>query len=522
MASPSHSRCKGPTIVVLLAALAAATLAQPVGDEPDLKAIERITQEAIGPSQLDDIARQLTDVYGPRVTGSPHLKAGAAHVTQRLKSWGVQNVSYERWGPFGPGWTNDRFTALSLAPQAFPLTAFPKAWTPGTSGDVIAEAVLAPIEDDRDFVKYRGKLQSTFVLTAPIRDAVPTAAAAPRRYSAADLSGLVSVPPARSTPDEAQLRRELEFARKRMDFYIKEGVAALLEPSRGDGGVVFVGDGRLRDDSAFAGGGLYPWPDPVAPQVVVAAEQYNRIARNLNAGISVTLEMNIVNTYHPAEPDSFNIIAEIPARQPSPDVVMMGAHFDSWHSGTGATDNAAGCAVLLEAMRILKATGLQMRRTVRLALWTGSEQGLMGSRAYVAEHFADPATMRVKPEHAKLSAYFNLDGGTGAIRGLYLESNDAVAPLFASWMAPFENAGMIALSPRSAGPSDHLPFDAVGLPAFQFIQDPAEYETRTRHSNLDVYDRLQISDLIQNAAIVAAFIYHVANREELLPRKPLR
>jgi len=280
-----------------------------------------------------------------------------------------------------------------------------------------------------------------------------------------------------------------------------------------------VGDGRLHDDAAFTGAGFYPWPDAVAAQVVLAAEQYNRIARTLDRGIPVTLEMNIANTYHYADPDSFNIIAEIPGSGPPSHVVMLGAHFDSWHAGTGAADNAAGSATVLEAVRILKATGLKMRRTVRLALWTGSEQGLLGSRAYVTHHFADPGTMQPKPEHQDMSGYFNVDGGTGAIRGLYLHGNQAAMPVFERWMAPFRDSGMTTLSPRAAERSDQFAFDAVGLPGLHFIQDPLD--EGTRRTNMDVFERLETSNLVQNAVIVAAFIYHAANRDEPLPRKLL-
>ena len=294
-----------------------------------------------------------------------------------------------------------------------------------------------------------------------------------------------------------------------MQFLLEEGGAAVLQPSPGDGGTIFVGDGRLPDRSA-----------PVPAQVVVAVEHYNRIARTLAQHVPVTLEMDIRNTFHPGDGNAFNLIAELPGADKADQVLMLGAHFDSWHAGTGATDNAAGCAVMLEALRILKATGLPLRRTVRLALWTGEEQGLLGSRAYVTEHFGDRRTMALRPEHARLSAYFNHDNGTGLIRGVYLQGNEAVAPIFESWMEPFENLGMKTLTIRNTGGTDHQAFDAVGLPGFQFIQDPVEYETRTHHSNMDVYDRLQVGDLMQNASLSRPS-HEAANREELLPRKPL-
>jgi Zn-dependent M28 family amino/carboxypeptidase len=276
---------------------------------------------------------------------------------------------------------------------------------------------------------------------------------------------------------------------------------------------VFVGGVNPRDPKD---------PNYVAiPQLTIAAEHSGRIARTLDKGIPVTLELNIKNTFSEADPNSFTIVGEIPGTDKGDEVVMVGGHFDSWHAGTGATDNAAGSAVMMEVMRILKATGLKPRRTIRIGLWSGEEQGLLGSRAYVKQHFADRETMQLKPEHAKLSAYFNVDNGTGSIRGVYLQGNEAVAPIFSAWMVPFKSLGMTTLSVRNTGGTDHLSFDAVGLPGFQFIQDEVEYDTRTHHSNMDVYERLQPTDMKNNAVIVASFAYHAANRDEKLPRKPL-
>jgi Zn-dependent M28 family amino/carboxypeptidase len=250
-------------------------------------------------------------------------------------------------------------------------------------------------------------------------------------------------------------------------------------------------------------------------------EHYGRVARMLEKGVPVTIQADIQNRFYDDDLNTFNVVAEIPGTDKATELVMLGGHFDSWHGGTGATDNAAGSAVMMEAVRILKATGLPLRRTVRIALWTGEEQGLLGSRAYVTEHFADRQTMRLKPEHARFSGYFNVDNGTGRIRGVYLQGNEAVAPIFRQWMEPFANLGMTTLSVRNTGGTDHLAFDAVGLPGFQFIQDPVEYGTRTHHSNMDVYERIQPFDMMQNAVIVATFVYQTANRDEKLPRKPL-
>jgi Zn-dependent M28 family amino/carboxypeptidase len=307
--------------------------------------------------------------------------------------------------------------------------------------------------------------------------------------------------------------REIQaFGMRRAKFLQDEGVAGVLDTGRqGSDGTVYVQSGGSRDAK-----------DPPAPvQATLAVEHYGRLYRMLEKKLPVKLEMNAKNVFYDNDLNSFNVVAEIPGTDKKDELVMLGGHFDSWHTGTGATDNAAGSAVMMEAVRILKASGLKMRRTVRIALWTGEEQGLLGSRAYVKEHFADRETMALKPEHAKLSAYYNVDNGTGLIRGVYQQGNEMVAPIFKAWMEPFANLGMTHLTIRNTGGTDHLAFDAVGLPGFQFIQDAVEYETRTHHSNMDVYERIQPRDMMYNAVIVAAFVYETANRDTLVPRKPL-
>ena len=300
------------------------------------------------------------------------------------------------------------------------------------------------------------------------------------------------------------------FNRKKTQFWIDEGVLAVLDMSRGDGGTLFVQSGGSRDAK----------DPPSPPQVVIAVEQYGRIARTLEKKIPVTLSMRIDNTFYDTDLNAFNVIAELPGTDKADEVVMIGAHFDSWHTGTGATDNAAGSAVMMEAMRILKTTGVTLRRTVRIGLWGGEEQGLLGSKEYIKAHYGDPATMALKPEHAKFAGYFNVDNGTGLIRGAYLQGNEAVAPIFQQWMEPFKNLGMTTVTIRNTGGTDHQSYDAVGLPGFQFIQDEVEYDTRTHHSNQDVFDRIQADDMKQAATIMAAFVYNTAMRDEKLPRKP--
>jgi hypothetical protein len=480
------------TIACLMLVTVAATRLQTEqqADRADAAAIQQIREEASTRSQLTSIVSTLTDLYGPRLTGSPNLKAAADYVIEKLKGWGLENARPELWGPFGPGWSNDRFSALAVSPLSFPLIAYPKAWTPGTTGDVHAEAVVGRIERDGDFETYRGKLRDKFVLTTPLRP----------------------IGDGQSDSKDASA-----FARRRMEFFVNEGVAALLEPGPGRSGAVVVGDGRVA--TSFAAG-MYPWPEPVPPQVVLASEHFNWIARTLEKGVPVVLEMGIVNTYYTAEPNSFNIIAEIRGDEHPDQVVMIGAHMDSVHVGTGAIDNAAGCAVVLEAIRILKATRLKMRRTVRLALWTGSEQGLLGSRAYVTQQFVYPDTLQARPAHTTLSAYFDVDDGTGPFRGIYLQGNQAVAPVFEQWLTPFKAAGMTEVSLASREGKDHVAFDVAGLNGFHFMQEGVDRGDQLRRSNFDLYDLLQPQALIQNAVIVASFAYAAANRTAPLPRKP--
>jgi hypothetical protein len=499
--------------MLMAVAFAAPRLAGQPGEPVDLQAIDKIKDEGLHRSKVMHIASYLTDVYGPRLTGSPNIRAAGDWAVKEMQGWGLANAKLEPWGPFGRGWTNERFVAHMLTPSAAPLIGFPKAWTPGLNGPVKAEAVVAILATDRDLESFRGKLRGKYVLTAPVRSVAAQFEPAGRRYTDAELAERARQTAApsgrggRATPSSAGGEG---FGARRTAFLVSEGVVATLEPGRGDGGTVFVQSGGSRNAS----------DPPTVPQVVLAAEHYNRIVRILEKNIPVTLELDVRNTFHDEDP-AFNVVAEIPGTDKADELVMLGAHFDSWHSGTGATDNAAGSAVMMEAMRILKTAGLRLRRTVRVALWTGEEQGLLGSRAYVDQQFAVRQTLDTKPAHARFAAYFNLDNGTGAIRGVYLQGNEAVAPIFRAWMQPFETLKMTTLTIRNTGGTDHLSFDAVGLPGFQFIQDPVEYDSRTHHSSMDVFDRIQAADMTQNAVIVAAFAYHTANREQLLPRKPM-
>jgi len=481
----------------------------PASERVDLDAVYRIKDEGLQRSRVMDIESWLTDVYGPRLTNSPNIKEAADWAQKTMKEWGLANVHTESW-TFGRGWQNRRVVANAVTPRAYPLIAYPKPWTPGTSGPVTAEAVVAVINQDADFAAFKGKLRGKFVLSVAMRD-VPAHFDPPgHRYTDAELAGSAKDPlPGRGVRGAANQ----DFNRRRTQFWVDEGVAAVLDFGGGDGGTVFV--------QWPQGASADPKAPPQPPQVRLTIEQYGRIWRTLEKKIPVTLSMDIENRFLDADQEAFNIIAELPGTDKADELVMLGAHFDSWDAGTGATDNAAGSAVMMEAMRILKTTGLRLRRTVRLGLWTGEEQGLFGSKAYVKAHFGDPATMALKPEHAKFSAYFNVDNGTGLIRGVYQQRNEAVAPIFEAWMEPFRNMGMTTLTTRNTTGTDHLSFDAVGLPGFQFIQDEIEYDSRTHHSNMDVYERIQAGDMMRNAVIVASFVYNAANRDEKLPRKPL-
>jgi len=521
---------------VLVLVVITAGLAQ---DKADLASIWKIKDEGLNRSQVMEIMSYLTDVYGPRLAGSNDLRRAAGWVQGKLKEWGLDNIHAEKYD-FGRSWELKKFAAHMMEPVYSPLIAYPKAWTPGTNGVVRAEATRVDISTEADFEKYRGKLKGLFVLSQPPRDPEAQFKPLASRYTDEDLAKIALMPDIGQAGRFEQMFRRpqgmpsRQLARKIAEFWVSEGVAAVIEPGRGDGGTIFVGSGGDRSKNAPA----------VAPQVVMAVEHYNRICRILGKNLKVQLEMEIQANFLTEEMTDLNVLADFPGTDKKDELVMLGGHFDTWHSGTGATDNSAGCAVAMEAVRILKASGLKPRRTIRIALWGGEESGLLGSRAYVNEHFASrpspPADMdrsseefrkwmqsmsqtppTLKPDWSKLSAYWNYDNGTGKIRGIYLQGNEEVRPIFESWLAPFKDMGATTLSIRNTGGTDHLSFDAVGLPGFQFIQDEVEYGTRTHHSNMDVYDRIQRGDVMQSAVIMASMVYHTAMREEKLPRKPL-
>jgi carboxypeptidase Q len=545
------------------ATLLAQQAATPAPDPND--PIQRIKDEGMNRSQVMQTLSYLSDVIGPRLTASPGMKRANEWTRDQLTKWGLQNAHLESWGPFGRGWTLKRFSAQVTEPTAIPLIAYPKAWSPGLASPLTADVVYFDARTDADLEKFKGKLNGKIVLTAPARDVQAHFESLGTRLNEKDLLTLADAPEPRPGGGRGNFggspaqRAAFEFAASKLRFFQAEGAAVLVDPGRGDGGTIFVQSASVpqpaRDPNAtttpFRGTPPYDKSAPkVTPQVVVAIEHYNRIVRMLQAGEPVKMTVDLSVAWQDADLMGYNTIAEIPGTDLKDEIVMLGGHMDSWHSGTGATDNAAGVSVAMEALRIIQTLGLKPRRTIRIGLWSGEEQGLLGSRAYVAEHFgrlqnpattAAPATggastnamgggngngapagptLTKKGEYENLSGYFNLDNGTGKIRGVYLQGNEGVRSVFRQWLAPFRDVGATTLTISNTGGTDHLSFDAIGLPGFQFIQDEIEYDTRTHHSNQDVFDRIQADDMKQAATIMAAFVYQTAMRDEKLPRKP--
>jgi hypothetical protein len=517
------------TVVALgVSVLAICLWAQEKPERIDLEVAHRIRSEAFGAnSKVMDTAFYLSDVYGPRLTGSPGFKAAADWATGKMKQWGIARIKLEPWGPFGQSWICTHFAAEMKEPEFMPLVGFAQPWSAGTGGPVTAEAVMAVVNSTEDMDKLKGQLRGKIVLMAAPHASELAVNPMAHRLSDAELAAAATAPdPESGNPSGLPLgfpqrppyvaeRGRGENARgfraQRNKFFKEEGALVVLSPGSGpDGGTVMGGPAGSQD------------PDEVLPppSVVLTNEHYNRIARLIEHKIPVKLTFDIqARVTDPG--DVLNVVAEIPGARPETGLVMLGGHLDSWTAGTGATDNGAGAAVAMEAMRILKTLDLKMARTVRVALWSGEEQGMLGSKAYVREHFADPSDMEPKADYGKLSGYFNLDNGGGKIRGVYLQDNDMMRPILEAWLAPFRDLGATTLTIRATGSTDHVSFDAVGLPAFQFIQDPLEYATRSHHSNMDVYDRLQAGDLEQASAIMAWVVYNAATRPAMLPRKPM-
>ncbi len=533
------SRCLPASLVLMVVASATAVAqTEPVDDE----AVKIIREQGLEYSQVMEYLSWMTDVYGPRLTGSPMMDAANDWAASQFEEMGLVNVRKEAWGPFGSGWTLEHYNVEMTTPQGtFPLMAYPKAWSPGTEGHVSGEVVVVEAESEEELEAYRGKLAGKVVLMGDQREVEEWFDPLARRRDDSNLLDLANEGP----PSEGGRRRYSEeamaryrFQRQMMSFVITEKPAAIFDRgSKGDYGTVFVSSASVPTDPDAgwrSGPRAYDIPAPeTVPQLTMAVEHYNRIVRLVEKEIPVTVNLHLRVAFNEDDPMEHNVTAEMAGTDPEvgDEVVMLGGHYDSWHAGTGATDNASGCAVMMEAMRILKHVyaekGSGPRRTIRVAFWSGEEQGLLGSRHYVQQHFAEsdglgqPPTA-IKPEHADFSAYYNIDNGTGKIRGVYLQGNEKVAPIFRSWLEPFEDLGASTLTLSNTGGTDHLSFDAAGLPGFQFIQEPIAYSTRTHHSNMDVYDHAVADDLRQVATIVASFVYHTAERDERLPRKQLK
>jgi carboxypeptidase Q len=513
---PSGSRIFDPTASTVPASTG---LPPALREGVDIGTVEGIKTEVLRHSQVMDLVSWLTDVYGPRLTGSPNTQAAADWVVATLRSWGLINAHLEPWGLCARAGTSEQFAFRAVAPRPFMINAVPSVGSPSTLGRLMGPAIRFDVHSFTDMQRYAGKLHGAFLLLDPPQPTPAHFRPEATRLSDARLAVLAAAEPLpRSASNDVV---ELRYTDRLMEdpaarrWLLNEGVAAVLFTASGDGGTIFLsGNGGTSGSLDKNDSGQFP-------SVKVSAESYGRIARILEKNIPMTLELEMRNTFYD-HPNVFNVIAEIPGTDPKlkDEVVMMGAHLDSWTLGTGATDNAAGSAMLMEAMRILKVLNLQPRRTIRIALWTGEEQGALGSLAYVAEHYrnAKENAPAAKPEYDNFSVYFNLDGGGGKIRGVFAPGNTASVRILEAWMRPFNDLGMMTLSPWDIGGGDDLSFKRVGLPSFGFIQDPIEYTSRTHHSTADVYERLQPEDMQFNTAVLANFAWQAAQRLDKFPR----
>ncbi|HQU82300.1 MAG TPA: M20/M25/M40 family metallo-hydrolase [Pyrinomonadaceae bacterium] len=530
---------------LLLPTFAVGQVVGPPRDEP----IVMIKNEGMNRSQAMNTMRYLTDVIGARLTNSPNQRRANKWTKEQFEKWGLKNASVDPWGEFGRGWEMKRFNASVTTPtETIAFRAYPKAWSPSvtTTGDV----VVVDAKTEEELAKYKGKLKGAIVLIAQESKIEPGFKPSATRNTDDDLAKMEAAKPAE--PQAGGGRRgqpspEQQFNQRKFRFYFEEGAAVLVDAGLGvDAGTMRVmgaspapappaPDGAPQNP--FGGLRVYSKGAPATiPQVVAEAEQYNRVLRLVRQGIPVKMSVDLQTQFYDDDLQGYNTIAEIPGTDLKDEVVMIGAHLDSWHSGTGATDNGAGSTVVMEAMRILAASGLKPRRTIRVALWTGEEQGLLGSRGYVKKNIAmlgdgsDSAAfsamaggqrppLNKKPLYEKFAAYYNLDNGTGQIRGIYLQGNEQLRSTFKGWLEPFKEYGATTVTINNTGGTDHQAFDSIGLPGFQFIQDTIEYNSRTWHTTQDVSDRIIEDDLKKSAVIMATFAYNSAMTDEKLPRK---
>jgi hypothetical protein len=524
---------------------------QPATETLDQAMYQRIRDEGLGHSHVMDFATALMDGIGPRLTGSPNLKKANEWTRDTLTKIGLENAHLEDWGEFGLGWQQLNTWARMTVPDTAVLIVQATPWSPSTPGPVTGDVVFVSIQNEKDFDQYKGKLAGKIVLFGAMREVPNVDKPLFERDTDKDLEDIAEFPVsanagAMSPEMAARMKERLERFRlidRIAQFFADEKVAAVIEPSR-DGKNGGGSGGTLFDDNGATLGRTPYLADKAVkiPVVVAAIESYGRLYRLAQAHAPVSVEIDVETKVTGEHEHGFDTVAEIPGTDPKlkDQVVMVGGHLDSWIAGTGATDNGAGTIVAMEAVRILKALDVKPRRTIRIALWTGEEQGLFGSKGYCTMHFGSAALstapdqmqlpefmrratgpLEVKPEQKLISAYFNVDNGTGKIRGIYTQGNSAIAPIFAQWIAPLKDLGVTTVTNRNTGGTDHLSFDAVGIPGFQFIQDMLDYESRTHHSNEDVVERLQPADLKQIATVEAIFLYNAAQRDQMLPRKPL-
>lgn len=487
-------------------------------DLPDAAVVKKIKSEGLDHSQVMETVFYLTEASGPRLNNSPGYLRAANWAKNKLTEWGLKDAKLEPWGDWGKGWELQRSYVAMTAPYYKPIIAFPKSWTKGTNGPKNVDIILLEAKDSAGLMTYKGKLKNKVVLLPREDTLKPTYRADASRMDDESLQEMENWKPS----GDAGGRRG-GFRRRPggglnanaiKDFAEKEGAVAIFSTAPNDrDGTLFVSGG-----GAYSGGAPENFTD-----IVLAYEDYSMLERLAEHKIPVKVEVDVKTKFYNQDLKGYNVVAEIKGTDPTlkDELVMLGGHLDSWHSSVGATDNAAGCAVMMEAVRILQSMNFKPRRTIRIALWGGEEQGLHGSRNYVRNHFTDTTTRRYNSAGDKVSVYFNLDNGTGKVRGIYTQGNEAIKPIFAQWLKPFNDLGASTVTLRNTGGTDHLSFDGIGIPGFQFIQDVIEYNTRTHHTNMDSYDHLQAEDLMQAATIVASFVYNAAQRDEKMPRKPV-
>lgn len=509
-----------------------------IANEPiDYSTLGRIRKEGFANSQVMATMTHLTEKIGPRLSNSPQMTAANEWTRMQLGQWGMSNPRLEAYGPFGRGWQYQSAAVEMTAPRQFTLSALPKAWTPGTDGPVAGEAMLLVAKTKEDLEKHKGKLKNKILFISDARDVKPSDKPDFTRYDEEKLKELQSfaIPqatdPKKRKDDADKYLKQREFTEYTNKFLADEGVLATVSLSSWDNGIIRVMGGGSRKAGEAVG----------VPALVMISEHYNQVLRALERKETVSLRLDIKAQFTSDRDEmAYNTLAELPGGSRKNELVIIGAHLDSWHTGTGASDNAAGVAVMMEAMRILKAIGVKPKRTVRIALWSGEEQGLVGSSEYVKRHFAElpepadpklkglprslqenPLPAVLKPDHKRVSVYFNYDNGGGKIRGIYAQENLAAADIFRQWIAPMQDLGVSVVTNRNTGSTDHVSFDRVGIPGFQFVQDNLDYFTHVHHTHLDGLDHVQADDLKQSAVVVASMVYLAAMRDGMLPRKPL-